>query len=139
MSFIHTGDIKYLETSQKVADFFVDHIPESGLIPVDFLQPEEPAYEDSTAAAIAAWGLMHLAEELSKAGKDSGVKYQDAAIRILKALTEKRCDFDPEHDELLENCTAAYHDKEHHFPIIYGDYYYIEALLYLLGRGEYLW
>ncbi|WP_026497146.1 glycoside hydrolase family 88 protein [Butyrivibrio sp. WCD3002] len=152
MSYIHTGDYRYLETAMKVADFFVEHIPESGLIPVDFLQPQDPAYEDSTAAAIAACGLMHLADEISKAleGADSaelsetiknahGVKYSDAAIKILKTLTEKRCDFDPDHDELLINCTAAYHDKEHHFPIIYGDYYYIEALLYLLGRGEYLW
>ena len=152
MSYIHTGDFRYLETAMKVADFFVAHIPESGLIPVDFLQPAEPAYEDSTAAAIGACGLMHLADELSKALESAdgselpemiknahGVKYSDAAIKILKTLTEKRCDFDPEHDELLINCTAAYHDKEHHFPIIYGDYYYIEALLYLLGRGEYLW
>ncbi len=139
MSYIHTGNAVYLETSQKVADFFVNHIPDSGLIPVDFMQPDEPSYEDSTAAAIAACGLLHLADELAKAGVGSGVKYQDAAIRILKTLTESRCDFDPDHDELLENCTAAYHDKEHHFPIIYGDYYYIEALLYLLGRGEYLW
>nr|MCR5657057.1 glycoside hydrolase family 88 protein [Butyrivibrio sp.] len=165
MSYIHTGELKYLETAMRVADFFVEHIPESGLIPVDFLQPKEPAYEDSTAAAISSCGFLHLADEITKIKdktKDAGVfrnienneydrqifeklanasavKYSDAAIRILKTLTEKRCDFDPAHDDLLMNCTAAYHDEKHHFPIIYGDYYYIEALLYLLGKGEYLW
>jgi len=157
MSYIHTGDIRYLEASMRVADFFVDHIPDTNLIPVDFLQPAEPAYEDSTAAAIAGCGLLHLADELKKLKEkqiktgeneqelldklttSAPVKYSEAALRILKTLTESRCDFDPEHDDLVMNCTAAYHDKDHHFPIIYGDYYYIEALLYVLGKGEYLW
>ncbi len=139
MSYMHTGDVEYLKTSKKVADFFVEHIPESGLIPVDFLQPKEPSYEDSTAAAIAACGLLHLSEEMEKAEMQGYVKYQNAAIRLLKVLTESRCDFDPEHDDLLINCSAAYHDSAHHFPIIYGDYYYIEAMLELLGRGEFLW
>ncbi len=137
MSYIHTKNEAYLKTAMRVADFFVEHIPESGLIPVDFMQPEEPAYEDSTAAAIAACGLLHLAEEVQ--GAADRLKYQTAGIKLLKTLTNERCDFDPQHDDLLINCTAAYHDKEHHFPIIYGDYFYIEAMLYLLGRGEYLW
>ena len=137
MSYIHTDNEDYLNAAMRVADYFVDHIPESGLIPVDFLQPDEPAYEDSTAAAIAACGLLHLAEEV-KNGADR-LRYQSAGIKLLKTLTNERCDFDPAHDDLLMNCTAAYHDKEHHFPIIYGDYFYIEAMLYLLGRGEYLW
>ena len=34
-------------------------------------------------------------------------------------------------DNLLEKCTAAYHDKDHEFSIIYGDYYLIEALMKL--------
>lgn len=158
MSYIHTGDLRYLETAMRVADFFVEHIPESGLIPVDFLQPEEPSYEDSTASAISSCGLLHLADELTKLKEkaESGitdadaellnklvnasfVKYSGAALKMMETLTKERCDFDKEHDDLLINCTAAYHDKDHHFPIIYGDYYYIEALLYILGKGEYLW
>ncbi len=139
MSYIHTRDKKYLETSKRVADFFIDHLPDSNIVPVDFLQPKEPAYEDSTAAAIASCGLLHLAAELKDIDDKSAVKYEDAALKIMKTLTEERCDFDPEHDDLVLNCTAAYHDNDHHFPIIYGDYYYVEALLYILGKGEYLW
>ncbi|MBR6909136.1 MAG: hypothetical protein IKN35_02465, partial [Lachnospiraceae bacterium] len=42
-------------------DRFIERIPESGIIPVDFDQPREPVYTDSTAAAIAACGLIELA------------------------------------------------------------------------------
>ena len=47
----------------------------------------------------------------------------------LRALDEKRCEWSPDIDNLLTKCTAAYHDKEHEFSIIYGDYYFLEALL----------
>ncbi len=36
------------------------NIPESGLIPVDFRQPADVSLEDSTAAAIAACGLISI-------------------------------------------------------------------------------
>ena len=42
-------------------------------------------------------------------------------------------------DELLEKCTAAYHDKEHEFPIIYGDYYFIEAVMKILEKELFIW
>ena len=143
LSYIHTGDAKYLETAMKVADRFCERIPEDGLIPVDFDQPAEPRYIDSTAAAIASCGLLTLAKELS--GKDSekdrekASAYREAAENMLSALDEKDCDYDPGHDELLTRCSASYHDKEHEFPIIYGDYYYIEAIWKLTGKELFIW
>lgn len=135
LSFIHTGEKKYLDTAIKVADRFIERIPESGLIPVDFDQPAEPSYVDSTAAAIASCGLITLHRVLS----GECTKYLEAAENMLSALDEFDCDYDPEHDELLTRCTAAYHDKEHEFPIIYGDYYYIEAIWKLTGRELFIW
>jgi len=35
--------------------------------------------------------------------------------------------------------TAAYHDSVHEFPIIYGDYYFTEAILRLAGQTDILW
>ena len=71
-------------------------------------------------------------------GRDSDV-YLNGALKLLKALDEKRCSWDPEVDNLLEKCTAAYHDEEHEFSIIYGDYYFIEALLKLSGQELFIW
>lgn len=133
LSYIHTKNPKYLQTAEKVARWFVSQIPESGLIPVDFRQPAEPAYEDSTAAAIASCGLL----ELAKAAQNG--EYSEAAIKMLTALTEKCCNFDENCDQLLEKCTAAYHDRDHEFPIIYGDYFFTEAVLKLINKEMFLW
>ncbi len=139
LSFIHTGDERYFETAIKVADRFIERIPEDGLIPVDFDQPKEPWYIDSTAAAIASCGLLTLAKELSEKDASKALEYQNAAEKMLSALDEKDCDYDPEHDELLTRCSASYHDKNHEFPIIYGDYYFIEAIWKLTGKELFIW
>ena len=55
------------------------------------------------------------------------------------ALAEERVRWNEEEDNLLEKCTAAYHDQEHEFSIIYGDYYFLEALMKLNGRELFIW
>ncbi len=136
LSYIHTKEERYLETSQKVADYFIANIPESKLIPVDFRQPGMPAYEDSTAAAIVSCGLLELAKYVPDNEKS---KYEDAALEMLKVLADKRCNWDENADNLVEKCTAAYHDTEHEFSIIYGDYYFIEAIWKLMDKELFIW
>lgn len=125
ISYKHTGDKRYLEAARQIADYFMDNIPEDGVIPVDFCQMADVDYEDGTAAAIAACGFLEIANTI---GSEEGKKYADAAWKLLKALDERNCDWNPETDPLLTRCSAAYHDSEHNFPIIYGDYYFIEAV-----------
>lgn len=141
LSVVHTEDDRYLDTARKVAAYFISQIPDSGLIPVDFRQPKDCALEDSTAGAIAAGGLLLLSRILSeKKGifKEAEL-LEGAAVRLLKALDENRCSWGADRDELLEKCTAAFHDKEHEFPIIYGDYYFVEAIFRLTGEEIFLW
>lgn len=133
LSYLHTKKQDYLNTAEKVANYFLSQIPESGLIPVDFRQPETPAYEDSAAAAIAACGLLTLAKETRNE------KYREAALKLLTALLEHRCNFDENCDHLLEKCTAAYHDDAHEFAIIYGDYFFTEAVLKIIDKELFLW
>ena len=136
LSYIHTKDESYKETAERVANYFISNIPESGLIPVDFRQPEDVCYEDSTAAAIASCGLIELAK--ANEGRQSRI-YLEAALKMLKALAEKSCNWNEEEDNLLTKCTAAYHDKDHEFSIIYGDYYFLEALAKLNDRELFIW
>lgn len=126
----------YLDTAKKVADYFVAHIPENNLIPVDFCQPADCAWEDSTAAAIASCGLLELAKHVSV---EDSHRYHDSALRLLTALEKERCRFDLDCDNILEKCTAAYHDKQHEFSIIYGDYYFIEAIWKLTEQELFIW
>lgn len=148
LSYIYTGDMNYLDTARRVASYFISNIPASGLIPVDFCQPKDPALEDSTASAIAASGLILLSQVLSgqkelpgghtnpymQCSLEESQTAENAAVKLLQALDEKRCSWSFDKDELLEKCTAAYHDKNHEFPIIYGDYYFIEAVFRLTGE-----
>lgn len=136
ISYIHTKKAEYLETAKKVADYCIAHIPESGLIPVDFCQPEEPAWEDSCGASIIAGGLLEIAKYVDEEERD---KYRHAAWKILNAIYEKRTDFGHDCDAIVQNCTGAYHDKEHHFTMNYGDYYFIEGVYKLKGTDFFMW
>ena len=136
LSYLHTKERRYLEDALRVAHYFIANIPESGLIPVDFRQPADCAWEDSTAAAIAACGLLEIEKCVPENEKRL---FGGAALRLLRALEEKRCNWDENCDNILEKCTAAYHHKEHEFSIIYGDYYFIEAIWKLTGQELFLW
>ena len=65
--------------------------------------------------------------------------YYNGAITLLKALYEKHCDFTRKSDCILQKCTGAYHDKKHEYPIIYGDFFFIEAMFKLMGNGLFIW
>ena len=136
LSYIHTGEKRYLDTAIKIANYFIVNTPPSGLIPVDFRQPAEPAWEDSTAAAIAACGMIEISKAVE--GNDSAI-YREAAVRMLKALDEKRSNWDADVDNIIEKGTVAYHYGAHETGILYGDFYFIEALMKLAGIDYMPW
>ena len=134
MSFKHTGAVRYLAASQKIAEYFIAHIPADGKMPVDFCQPAEPEYQDDIAAAVAACGLIELAGLVPARAQE----YLAPALKLLRRLNET-ADFDPATDGFLRNCSAAYHSPIHNVNYTYGDYYYYEALLKLKNSGIFIW
>jgi unsaturated chondroitin disaccharide hydrolase len=66
-----------------------------------------------------------------------------AAINILKAMEKKFCNFDLEIDYILCGGTVRYPTRDRfsgvHIPIIYGDFFYTEAILKLLGSSFNPW
>lgn len=136
MSYIHTKEPRYLDAAKKISRHFIENIPESGVVPVDFHQPAEPAYEDSTAAAIAACGFIELAKYVSDHEKD---EYLQTALKLLKVLDKDKCDYSEAQDNILDMCSGAYFNNKQHISIIYGDYYYMEALFKLKGDDLFIW
>lgn len=132
LSYIHTGEEKYLETAKKVADYYLEHSEKSNYkVVADFNAPEEPVYYDNTAGAIGACGLI----EIYKATNDE--KYLNGAIKILQAM-EEDCIFDDSDESILQNCMESYSaGKEMH--IIYGDFFLCEAILKLKGEEFLIW
>ncbi len=136
ISYIHTGDVKYLDTAKKVAHYFAANLELNDWKPlVDFRSPEEPVYYDSTAGAIAACGLIEIAKNVPEYEKDM---YLKAAIKLLKALEKDFCNWEENEDSILQNGTEAYSSRSNK-PIIYGDYYFAEAILKLRGSKFFPW
>ena len=142
ISYKHTGDERYLDAAKQVAHYFISCVSDDWLPRVDFRAPAEPVYYDSTAGAIAACGLIEIAKIESE--RDGGM-YVNAAISILRAMEEKFMDYNPDTDGLLMNGTIRYPvsgslaDNGVHVSIVYGDYFYTEALLKLLGSEFFTW
>ena len=143
ISYIHTGEVRYLDGAKQVANYFIANCCDDWLPRVDFRAPSEPVYYDSTAGAIAACGLIELAKRLSE---DEGGMYMNAAINILRAMGEKFMDWSPETDCMLKFGTVRYpvdgltpEKAGVHISIIYGDYFYTEAILKLLGSEFFTW
>lgn len=135
MSYMHTKKEEYLNTAKQVAHYFIANIPEGGLIPIDFRQPANDNWEDSSAAAIAASGLIEIAKIVGEGEKSL---YLNAALKLLKALDEKRCNWTKSCDCIIENSSEAYHTNKH-ISIIYADYFFMEAIFKLKGNDIFLW
>nr|WP_282943708.1 hypothetical protein [Paenibacillus sp. RC67] len=82
----YTKDDKYLQGIKKVAHYFLANLPED-LVPYwDFrLTTQEGVPRGSSAAAIAASGLLLLAEMLPA---EEGRLYEMSAKRILKSMAD---------------------------------------------------
>lgn len=136
LSYIHTQDARYLETAKRVAKYFVEQTEKTDWLPrLDFCQPAEPLYYDSTAGAIAACGLIEIAKAVDEAEK---AYYLSAAVKILKAMEKHWCDWTEKEDSILQMGSEAY-THGIHMPIIYGDYFFAEAVLKLKGNEFLPW
>ena len=135
LSYIHTGEERYLAAAKKIANYFIASCCDDWIPRVDFRSPSEPVLYDTTAGACAACGLIELAKALPR---DEGGMYLNAAINILRAMESKFMDYNPDRDDMLTHGTVQYPKNESqwqgvHISIIYADYFFTEALLKLMG------
>ena len=130
MTYRETKNPAFLKTAQKLADFFIENLPDDYIPYWDFFAPNIPDEpRDSSAGAIAASGLLELSTLVTD--KQASKKYYNAAINILSALCS------PEYlTEGTESAGILQHgvgslpnNSEVNVSLIYGDYYFLEALL----------
>ena len=129
LSAVYTGDARYTDAAKRCADFFMSHLPEDGVPRADLLAPlsDPDCFMDSSAASIAAAGMVLL-------GKFTGeTKYKDYALKLLESL-QNTCVADETEEALLLHGNVGYHRKfSQDIPLIYGDFFYLEALCMLDG------
>ncbi len=142
IAYIHTGEERYLDAAKRVANYFIAACCDDWLPRLDFRSPAEPVYYDATACAIASCGLLELGRLLPE---NEGGMYTNAAINFLRAMTEKFANFNPETDDMINYGSLLYPKTEEsiprliHLSVIYGDFYYVEALLKILGSEFFMW
>ena len=137
LSYRHTGMERYLDAAKRAAAHFMTNASLTGYVPLaDFRAPKEPVYYDTTAGAVSACGLLEIAENVPENEKEI---YIESAKKLLCAMDEKWCDYNPETDGILDGGSVSYHTDKHHEKIIYGDYFYTEAILRILGKDFLIW
>ena len=124
-----------MDIAKRVAHYFIACISDTYIPRIDFRSPEEPVYIDTTAGAIAACGMIEISKHVPEHEKNL---YLRSAINILKALEKEQCDWTVKKDSILQNGSESYSSGRHK-SIIYGDYYFIEAILKLKGSGISFW
>jgi len=125
----HTNDMNYLETSRKMANYFLDNLPSNGVVPWDFNAPDVPSRPaDTSAATIASTGLLLLARQelsLSPPNLANAARWVTGAWQLLNATTD--LGWKPSWQSLLSNGTVNNPAANNDTGIVYGDYYYIKA------------
>lgn len=137
LSFIHTGDKRYLDASKRTANYFIANIAADNWLPrVDFKAPGREI--DTTAGASAASAFLELAIYVNEEEKNL---YISSALNILKALESKYCNWSDTEDSILQNGVEKYKSDSEVVtkPIIYGDYYFAEAIYKLKGFKPMFW
>ncbi|MEV8556692.1 glycoside hydrolase family 88 protein [Streptomyces sp. NPDC051917] len=124
-----TGDLGFLSTARKLADFAVgalspDHVPVW-----DYKAPQAPYdIKDASAGAVMACGLLDLSAATGRR------EYRQAALRILTALSETCLTRNSARAEaIVARCTRnrpAEDGIEVSLP--YADYYLLEGILRVL-------
>lgn len=139
LAYHHTGKLDYLHAAKRVTHFFLAQLPEDYVPHWDFRAPAEARiYRDSSAGACAASGLLLLAEKL---GETEGEVYRGSAERILGSLYQNYGTWDDSNEEgLLLHGTSHYPEGRNiDVPLIYGDFFYVEGLARLKGKGPFYW
>jgi rhamnogalacturonyl hydrolase YesR len=136
MCYRFTKDKKYLQQAEHIASFILNHphLPKDMVPYWDFNAPNIPNEpRDVSAAAIMASALYELST-YSKNGKE----YRKAADNIIQSLTDHyRSAIGENMGFLLLHSTGSKPaNSEVDVPLIYADYYYLEALLRMKKLGE---
>ena len=129
-----TGDKKYLEFAQKIADMIISRVKTEDHIPLwDYDAPNLPTTpRDASAAAVTSSAMFELCGYLP-----DGQKYFNYAESILRSLSSPEylaesgtnCGF------ILKHSTGSLaHGSEIDVPLNYADYYYLESIKRYMGE-----
>lgn len=130
-----TRDARFLQTAEACAQYYIEHTPAHGVPPNDWTEPNPALPYESSAAAIAASGLLNLARLTGDPTR--GLYYRDYALRIVDTLTgpEFLAIETPGWEGILKH--GMYHQRKGlgvDESVMWGDYFFLEAVCKVLGE-----
>ncbi|MEQ9869953.1 glycoside hydrolase family 88 protein [Pectobacterium odoriferum] len=140
LSYLYTGDPKLLELAKRLANYFLNRLPEDGVCHWDLALLGTDALRDSSSAAIAVCGLLELSKHLPVIDPERS-HYLNAARQIMSSLTkEYLASKDDPCNGLLKH--SVYHldsNKGVDECASWGDYFYVEALVRMTQSWKLYW
>ncbi|BES83733.1 glycosyl hydrolase [Pectobacterium araliae] len=140
LSYLYTGDPKLLELAKRLANYFLNRLPEDGVCHWDLALLGTDALRDSSSAAIAVCGLLELSKHLPVIDPERR-HYLNAARRIMSSLTKGYlANKDDPCNGLLQH--SVYHldsNKGVDECASWGDYFYVEALVRMTQSWKLYW
>lgn len=135
MMYRETKDQRYLDFVQKVADVYLQRLPEDYIPYWDFDAPGIPDVpKDASAAAVVASALLDLSTFVPA---NKCLEYKNAAVKMLESLSSDKYQSREGKPSFLLHSTGHWPaGSEIDASIIYADYYYIEALLRLKNLND---
>ena len=122
----YTAIPAFLTTAQALADYTIRHLP-ADLVPFwDYNSPHIPhTYRDSSAAAVTVCGLV----ELAAVDNENASRWLGLAERMLISLCENYLIMDAAGpSSILQEGARSVPANLMEHGLIYGDYYFLEAL-----------
>jgi unsaturated chondroitin disaccharide hydrolase len=140
LSYRYTGDWALIELAKKLANYFLNRLPDDHICYWDLIFTEGAEERDSSAAAIAACGLLELAKYLPLTDEYKRI-YENAALQIIAFLAERYTTIQcPESNGIILHAVYSKPDnKGVDECCIWGDYYYFEALVRLIKEWRVYW
>jgi unsaturated chondroitin disaccharide hydrolase len=140
LGFRHLRDPRLLLVARRLANYFLNRLPDDLVCHWDLVFTRGDQPRDSSAAAIAACGLLELADALPDEDRQRPL-YRAAAAAIVNSLARDYTTSREAHD------TGVLKHAVYHLPknigvdesCIWGDYFYFEALRRLQGPWPSYW
>lgn len=137
LSYAYTKDPEFLTIAKKAAEVFRNNLPKDNVPYWDFtFTDENPDVRDTSAGAIYCCGLMELCNFVEK---EEAIQYLSLADRIMESLYENY-----RVKELAEGkgilTEGVYHRNDGAREcVIWGDYFYLEAIIRRLKEWNRFW
>ncbi|MBU0475957.1 MAG: glycoside hydrolase family 88 protein [Bacteroidetes bacterium] len=127
MCYRETGNIEYLNTAVKMADYYISHLPEDSIPYWDFNLPEnyERDFKDASAATIALSGLIELNSYVNSS------TYENVINNTFNSLINYYIITESSKSGIIDHCAYHANDPNPDYwdsATIWGDYYFLEAL-----------